>query len=220
MSTDPIPTRVITIGVGYVAQCGHLLSFADNRNFIVISGATSSGKTTLAKHLRNSLCNSFIIHQDVCRIPLDDSPSPNDGLVLISGLRTGMCTVDSLPCPSCYLILVQPAEKLPVDAEYGFEDWDDAPGAIDWDRMVAFLSDLKSTGTLPGDHQSFDSFNETATVPVDDEIIAEWKKRSEKLAAEHLEKYGEKLVWALIDGFLLYWDEVSLKCSIPLHIRD
>lgn len=29
------------------------------------SGATSSGKTTLAKHLKNCLPNSFTIHQDV-----------------------------------------------------------------------------------------------------------------------------------------------------------
>jgi nicotinamide/nicotinate riboside kinase len=105
---------------------------------------------------------------------------------------------------------VQPAEMLPIDPEFGFANWDDAPGAIDWDRMSAFLSDLKRTGTLPADHQSYDSFNETASVPVNNEIIAEWKKRSEKLASEHLDKYGEKLVWVVVDGFLLYWDEVKI----------
>jgi hypothetical protein len=33
--------------------------------FFFCSGATCSGKTTLAKHLRNILPESFIIHQDV-----------------------------------------------------------------------------------------------------------------------------------------------------------
>ena len=109
---------------------------------------------------------------------------------------------------------VQPAEQLPVDPEYGFEDWDNAPGAIDWDRMATFLSNLKKTGALPDDHKSFDSFNETPSVPVDAAIITEWKQQSEKLAADHLEKYGEKLVWAIIDGFLMYWDDVSWTCAI------
>ncbi|KAF5335020.1 hypothetical protein D9758_016199 [Tetrapyrgos nigripes] len=147
MSTDTIPTRIIMIGVG---------------------GATSSGKTTLAKHLQNCLHDSFIIHQD-----------------------------DFVP----------PAENLPVDPEYGFANWDDAPGAIDWDRMAAFLSDLKKGGILPSNHQSYDSFNETRTVPVDDDQIVQWRLQSEQVAAIHQEKYGEKLIWALIDGFLLYWDE-------------
>ncbi|KAF9261949.1 P-loop containing nucleoside triphosphate hydrolase protein [Marasmius fiardii PR-910] len=158
MNRDAIPTRVVMIGLG---------------------GATSSGKTTLAKHLRKCLHNSFVIHQD-----------------------------DFVP----------PAETLPVDPEYGFANWDDAPTAVDWNRMATFLSDLKNTGNLPTSHQSYDSFNETPAVPIDDEKIAQWKSRSEKFASTHLEKTGEKLVWVLIDGFLLYWDEVGY--SFPPRFCD
>ncbi|KAJ3553154.1 hypothetical protein NM688_g3767 [Phlebia brevispora] len=147
MSPASIPTRIITIGIG---------------------GATSSGKTTLTKHIKNCLPNSFTIHQD------DFAP---------------------------------PAEQLPVDPEYGFANWDDAEGAVDWDRIATFLSELKKTGVLPADHQSFDSFNETANVPVDDEVIQSWKTQSGKLAAGYLEKHGVKIVWAVVDGFLLYWDD-------------
>ncbi|KAK7458727.1 ribosylnicotinamide kinase [Stygiomarasmius scandens] len=160
MSTDAIPTRVVTIGVG---------------------GATSSGKTTLAKHLRNCLPNSFIIHQD-----------------------------DFVP----------PAEQLPIHPELGVADWDDAPGAIDWDRMAKFLSDLKKTGVLPEGHQSYDHLNVTASIPVEEEIIAGWKARSEKLASEHLEKNGEKLIWVIIDGFLMFWDErVISDLDVRVFIR-
>ena len=85
--------------------------------------------------------------------------------------------------------------------------------------MATFLSNLKKTGALPDDHKSFDSFNETPSVPVDAAIITEWKQQSEKLAADHLEKYGEKLVWAIIDGFLMYWDDVSWTCAMWFVLR-
>lgn len=147
MYTHDARTKVITIGVG---------------------GATSSGKTTLVKHLQGCLHNSLIIHQDD---------------------------------------FVTPLEKLPVDTEYGFADCEDAPTAVDWDRMATFLSESRMKGILPADHRSFEGLNEAKVVPVDQEVIAKWQGRSEELVSEHLERYGEKLVWVLIDGFLLYWDE-------------
>ena len=53
-------TRVIMVGIGCVfsgrARGVHLQSDR---------GATCSGKTTLAKHLRRILPNSVIVHQDV-----------------------------------------------------------------------------------------------------------------------------------------------------------
>jgi nicotinamide/nicotinate riboside kinase len=74
--------------------------------------------------------------------------------------------------------------------------------------MATFLAELRKTGALPDDHKSFDSFNETPSVPVEESVISKWKEQSEKFASEHLEKHGEKIVWAIIDGFLLYWDLV------------
>ncbi|KAK7693427.1 hypothetical protein QCA50_002995 [Cerrena zonata] len=128
--------------------------------------------------------------------------------------------VEGFYIPPSHVNFRQPAEMLPVDPEYGFANWDDPDGAIDWDRMSAFLSDLKKTGILPPDHQSFDSFNETANVPVDADIVAEWRRRSEKLASEHLESHGEKLVWAIVDGFVLYWDKrVVQDLDIRAFIR-
>ncbi|KAG2007426.1 hypothetical protein CC2G_015122 [Coprinopsis cinerea AmutBmut pab1-1] len=160
MDHDTIPTRVIMIGIG---------------------GATSSGKTTLAKHLRNCLPGSFIVHQD-----------------------------DFVP----------PAEKLPVDPEFGFANWDDAPGAIEWDRMASFISDLKKSGELPSGHRSVDEFNETSPVNVEESVIAAWRARSEQMAKEHLDKYGERLVWILVDGFLLFWDErIVSNLDVKVFIR-
>ncbi|KAG5220149.1 ribosylnicotinamide kinase [Salix suchowensis] len=112
---------------------------------------------------------------------------------------------------------LRPVEKLPVDPEYGFADWDNAPGAIDWDRMATFLSDLKRTGVVPDDHQSFDLFNTTTDVPVNSEIITSWKTRSKSLVSEYLDKHGENLVWAIVDGFLLYWDKGKARGSNVHH---
>ena len=74
--------------------------------------------------------------------------------------------------------------------------------------MAAFLDDLKRTGNLPGDHKSYDSANKNTAVPIDDQMISEWRKKGDQLVAEHL-KHGKKLVFAIVDGFLLYWDKVS-----------
>ncbi|TCD65673.1 ribosylnicotinamide kinase [Steccherinum ochraceum] len=145
MSKQSITTRVIMIGLG---------------------GATSSGKTTLAKHLQNCLPNSHILHQD-----------------------------DFVP----------PAEKLPKDPDFGFENWDDPEGAVEWDRMANYLAEVKKTGVL-GEHLSVDSFNQNAAVPVADEIISKWKALSQKISAER-QSQGQNLVWVIVDGFLLYWDE-------------
>lgn len=149
--------------------------------FIGIGGATSSGKTTLAKHLRDCLPDSFIIHQD-----------------------------DFVP----------PDDRLPVDPEYGFQDWDTAATAIDWDRMVSFLSDLRKTGTPPKEHRSFDSFNKTPSVPVDAEIISGLRKRSEEMIQDYTRTHKERLVFMIVDGFLMFWDERIVRdMDVRVFIR-
>ncbi|EJD03414.1 P-loop containing nucleoside triphosphate hydrolase protein [Fomitiporia mediterranea MF3/22] len=131
-----------------------------------VGGATCSGKTTLAKHLRRCILNSIIIHQD------DFAP---------------------------------PQELVPVHPEYGVQDWDDAPGAIDWPRMRAFLKKVKETGVIPDSHKSHDHLNEQKDVPLNDETFGRWKELFDNLAKRY-EQNGENIVWGLVDGFLLYWD--------------
>ena len=80
-TTDPGPSAISTsetrpreivvlVGVGHVFRSSkiHILLCADCTH----SGATCSGKTTLAKQLRKVLPNSTIIHQDVRVFPLPD----------------------------------------------------------------------------------------------------------------------------------------------------
>jgi nicotinamide/nicotinate riboside kinase len=140
-----LKTRVILVGVG---------------------GASCSGKTTLAKHLRRILSNSVIIHQD------DFAP---------------------------------PQELIPIHPIWNVQDWDAAEGAIDWPRLVSFLHKVKDTGEIPPDHRSHDHLNEQKDVPITDEVYRRLKDTFEQLEIQ-MKGRGERIVWGLVDGFLLYWD--------------
>ena len=88
------------------------------------------------------------------------------------------------------------------------QDWDDAPGAIDWPRFRSFLSGVKETGVIPESHKSHDHLNEQKEVPLDPETREYWRSTFTTIVDES-RKRNEDVVWALVDGFLLYWDKVS-----------
>lgn len=87
------------------------------------------------------------------------------------------------------------------------QDWDDAPGAIDWPRLVASLQEVRRTGALPASHSSHDHLNEQREVPVAEGALARWRAESERIAGVCAAR-GERVVWAIADGFLLYWSKV------------
>src|SRR6185437_12742895 len=67
---DTSRTRVILIGVGCAFFHLHVFVPTEYKH----RGATCSGKTTLAKHLRSILPGSFIIHQDVSILVFFEKP--------------------------------------------------------------------------------------------------------------------------------------------------
>jgi nicotinamide/nicotinate riboside kinase len=91
-------------------------------------------------------------------------------------------------------------------------DWDAPSGAIDWPRLVSFLRQVKQTGEIPPDHRSHDHLNEQKDVPVREAVGRRWKDAFEGLGNEMVAK-GEKVVWGLVDGFLLYWNQASCVWS-------
>jgi len=150
---------------------------------IGVGGATCSGKTTLAKHLRTVLPNSFIIHQD------DFAP---------------------------------PQELVPYHPTYNVQDWDDAPGAIQWPRLESALKHVREHGSLPEGHYSHDHLNEQKKVPISDDILRHW---SDKFSAieESWRVKDVRIVWALLDGFLLYWDKAvvdTLDVRVFLNVPE
>lgn len=153
-----IQTKVILVGLG---------------------GATCSGKTTLAKHLKNILPNSVIVHQD------DFAP---------------------------------PEELLPI--KHGYQDWDAPDCAIDYPRLSNFLKHVKDTGSIPDDHRSHDELNKQTDLPIDAECQHRLTERFRVIQDQAKESDNVNIVWGLIDGFLLYWNqEVIEQLDIRFLLR-
>ena len=87
------------------------------------------------------------------------------------------------------------------------QDWDDPNGAIDWPRLRAFLREVKTSGRIPDTHKSHDHLNEQKAVTLQAEVFDRWKKQFERIVQE-ASASSEEVVWGLVDGFLLYWDDV------------
>jgi nicotinamide/nicotinate riboside kinase len=72
---------------------------------------------------------------------------------------------------------------------------------------------------LPGTHRSHDHLNENKQVPVSESITAHWRRESERISKEHREKYGVRLVWAIVDGFLMYWNKACFRFIALFPVR-
>ncbi|KAH9171561.1 P-loop containing nucleoside triphosphate hydrolase protein [Lactarius sanguifluus] len=152
-------TRVILVGIG---------------------GATCSGKTTLAKHLRNIILDSFIVHQD-----------------------------DFFP----------PEATSPIHPTFG-QDWESAPTAIAWPRLREFLRTVKRTARIPDDHSSHDHPNEQKPVQLGESLATRCKEEISRMQKEVEAASGVRVVWGIVEGFLLYWDpEVVDTLDARIFIR-
>lgn len=100
---------------------------------------------------------------------------------------------------------------------YKVQDWDDAPGAIDWDKFANFITRVKDEGVLP-EHASHDHLNpQLKDTPVSREQQERWANRFQEVVNKLL-KDDTRVVFVLLDGFLLYWDKV--KRSVDRHEED
>lgn len=90
------------------------------------------------------------------------------------------------------------------------QDWDDPTGAIDWPKLVDALAHAKRTGSLPEGHHSYDHLNEQVHIPLADGQLERWKVAFKRAEADFEARTGERVIWALLDGFLLYWDQVRI----------
>lgn len=98
---------------------------------------------------------------------------------------------------------------MPIHPLHNVQDWDAAPGAIAWDRLVEFLRRVKKTGVIPPDHRSHDHLNEQKEVKVEEKVREKWIKEFETIKQDHDKQDKPRIIWGLVDGFLLYWNKVS-----------
>ncbi|KAK7472980.1 ribosylnicotinamide kinase [Stygiomarasmius scandens] len=112
-----------------------------------------------------------------------------------------------------------PQELVPFHPIYQVQDWDAPAGAISWPRMITFLRHVKETGEIPLDHRSHDHLNQQKQIPLDDSIREQWRNVFETIQRK-IEAQGEKVVWGLVDGFLLYWHpQVIEQLDVCIFLR-
>lgn len=144
---------------------------------LALSGPSSSGKTTLARLLRDILPAAYILH-------LDD--------------------------------FYKPDAQIPVNAR-GVQDWD-CLGAIDIPALRQALAHIRAHGTPPPDFVSKEDQNAVGECGIAAGAIEACRERvrGSSSATNFAEKlgHGPRRI-AIIDGFLLYSDEMA-----ELGIRD
>ncbi|ORY33384.1 hypothetical protein BCR39DRAFT_463559 [Naematelia encephala] len=146
---------------------------------IGIGGASCSGKTLLAKHVRSVLpSGSTILHQD------DFAP---------------------------------PIDQVPYSKKYGVQDWDDPPTCILWDEFRATLKYIRIHGTLPNLHTSHDHLNKQVELELDPMVKEAWRIEFQRFNAE-MNGEGVEVVWFIVDGFVLYWDQQDVVDKLDIRI--
>lgn len=70
------------------------------------------------------------------------------------------------------------------------------------------MRQVKASGIIPEEHYSHDHLNEQKDIVVDSAVKDRWRTEFEHIKAQRLEA-GERVIWGLVDGFLLYWHPVG-----------
>ncbi|KDQ15268.1 hypothetical protein BOTBODRAFT_31926 [Botryobasidium botryosum FD-172 SS1] len=114
----------------------------------------------------------------------------------------------------------QPIDNLPIHPVYSVLDADDAPTAIDWPRFITVLNHVKRTGRLPTDHAIYEDLNPSTEVLPSNDKIKEWQKAFAKAEADVMSRMGQKVVWVILEGFLLFWDQAVVDAiDVPILLR-
>ena len=105
---------------------------------------------------------------------------------------------------------------MPIHPKWNVLDWDTASGAINWPHLISFLQKFKITGEIPTDYRRDLHLVENPNPSVRDEVVLLWT-HSFHLLESKMKARSERIVWGLVDRFLLYWDHVrhimvNIKC--------
>ncbi|EGG01825.1 uncharacterized protein MELLADRAFT_50002 [Melampsora larici-populina 98AG31] len=108
-----------------------------------------------------------------------------------------------------------PAEEIPLHPIHNVKDWDDPKGAIDWPRFRSSLQYIRNHGgEFPPSHASHDHLNLQPDIPIPQDFTETWHQRFSSLSSE-------KIRYVIADGFLLYWDQESVKqYDVKLFVRE
>ncbi|KWU46008.1 P-loop containing nucleoside triphosphate hydrolase protein, partial [Rhodotorula sp. JG-1b] len=109
-----------------------------------------------------------------------------------------------------------PEDKVPIDPRYGWQDWDDKAGAIEWDRQREVFHSIRESGQVPPEHSSHDHLNEQVPVEIEDETERKWAER--RVHADPRLSTRSKIV--VTEGFLILVDpETSRQFDLQFFLR-
>jgi len=93
---------------------------------------------------------------------------------------------------------------IPTHQGLDTKNWDSS-STIDWPQMLKVLLDVKRTGSIPCYHVTSHKADDT---PIDDNRAITWKTYFDDIKQRCLLTADVKLVWVIVEGFMLYWDLV------------
>jgi nicotinamide/nicotinate riboside kinase len=70
---------------------------------------------------------------------------------------------------------------------------------------------VKETGSIPTDHISHDHLNKQTDLPIKPECRQRLADRFKVIQDQIKERDNINIAWGLIDGFLLYWNQVCYQ---------
>jgi len=118
------------------------------------------------------------------------------------------------------VILTQDFARFEMHPEWDVPDWDTPAGAIEWPLFVSFLRKFKTTGMMPLDRRRLDYLTTQKDVQMRDEIERWYRDSFAQLELDIVKGEGERIIWGLVDGFLLYWDEdVINQLDVRIFLR-
>jgi nicotinamide/nicotinate riboside kinase len=181
---------------------------------LALTGPSSSGKTTLARLLRDIIPDSFILHQD-------DFYLPEEQCVLYSIMHN----FNSVPLGKhvndylLSLLIVVCCSRIPIDPKTKLQNWD-CPESLDITAFTTVLDHIHTHGTIPSNHASKEDKNAVGQSGVSPAQIAVCQSHVEKTLVALKEQGADRKTVAIVDGFLLLpIEEVKERLDTILFLR-
>ncbi|PVF98087.1 P-loop containing nucleoside triphosphate hydrolase protein [Serendipita vermifera] len=112
------------------------------------------------------------------------------------------------------------ADKVPIHPIHNVPDWENPIGAVEWPRLIEHLQRTRTCGSILPEHKGHKGWDMEEESLLSQELIDQWKGQFQSLSNRHMERNGEELVLAIVEGWVLYWHpEVMNQVDIRIFLQ-